>query len=259
MRRLIICGDSFMSPRLQHPKKHFSEIFAEHLDFDLVCYSRSGFSNGGISIQIETAIQDKPDLILFNTTNSDRIEFHSGISEQTNSSHPFSIKNLGDTNNNSQELSDPFYTFDESKTLVSANLNGLLSRQADIYWENLYRKEMTSRFPDWEDKLDSIAQYLTHLYSERWKQQTDRMIMYTTLHRLHLSNIPYIFVHDWLGLLDSAYHPYWLESKNDTTKLVDRIRMNATTLYDPGFHLTYEDSQKVAELLIGHYRQHFLF
>ena len=69
MKRLIICGDSFMSPRTFHKDKHFAEIFSNTLGFELTSYARSGFSNGGIVIQLSEAIRQKPDLILFNLTN----------------------------------------------------------------------------------------------------------------------------------------------------------------------------------------------
>lgn len=256
MKRLVVCGDSFMSPRTEHPKKHFAEIFADRLDFDLVCYSRSGFSNGGISIQIETAIGENPDLILFNTTNADRIEFYPN-SSRSDEGHLFYVKNLGDINLYSKELSDPYYEYTDDKTLISANLNSLLSKQPDDYWDTLYKKEMLSRFPDWEDKLNSIKQYLKHLYSERWKEQTDRMIMYAILHRLHLSNIPYIFVHDQLGLLHSAYDPFWIQSKNNIVEPVNTIKINSNVPKNIGFHLTYDDSRQVADLLIDHYKRHF--
>jgi hypothetical protein len=256
MKRVVVCGDSFMSPRTQYPKKHFAEIFADNLNFDLVCYSRSGFSNGGISIQIETAIRQNPNLILFNTTNFDRIEFDSGIS-LSNYNDLFFVENLGDTNIHSCELSDTFYTFNKSKRLISTNLNGLLSKQPDEHWQKLYDTEMNIRFPDWEGKLESINLYLKHLYSEQWKQQMDRMVMYATLHRLHLSKIPYIFVHDWLGILNSEYNPYWMEEKNTVAKAVNEIRMKAVVPKDIGFHLSFEDSKNVADILISHYQQYF--
>ena len=259
MKRLFICGDSFMSPRQRHPKKHFAEIFADELNFDLTSYARSGFSNGAISIQIETAIQDKPDFILFNTTGWDRIELANSIAVRKNHSDLYLVADLCDTNVRSEETSDQYYAYNDSKTLVSANLHSLFAEMPDQHWADLYIEEMLSRFPDYLEKIETIRLQLKHLYCQKWKQQTDRMLMYATLHRLHLSNIPYIFVDDRLDILNSLYKPCWIEPKNIVTQRVNAIKIVSEPFPDPGFHLTYEDSQKVADLLIGHYKQHFLF
>ena len=38
MSRLVVCGDSFMTPVTTHPKTHFSEIIADNLGYELVAY-----------------------------------------------------------------------------------------------------------------------------------------------------------------------------------------------------------------------------
>ena len=74
MKRLFICGDSWMSPTTNHPETHFSEIFAKKTGFDLISYAHPGMSNGGIAVQLDTAIKNKADFILFGSTSFDRIE-----------------------------------------------------------------------------------------------------------------------------------------------------------------------------------------
>lgn len=255
MKRVIICGDSFMSPRTNHPKKHFAEIFADELQFDLITYARSGFSNGAITIQVESAIAEKPDFILFNTTHQDRIEFAIDAGKIVHNNHR--IEQLADTNLQTAELSDELYRYDSKKVLVSANLAGLLNKQQDEYWENLYSKEMHQRYDDWDEKLDTVKRYVKHLYSDGWKYQTDCMIMYATWHRLHLSGIPYIFVHDYLGILNSPYNPKWIETKNSVHDYAHELRMSEDPPPSIGFHLSYENSDKLAHFLINHYKTYF--
>ena len=76
MKKIIVCGDSFMSPVVgDYAGTHFSEIVAKEINYELVAYSRGGMSNGGICIQVKSAIEAKPDLILVGTTYFDRLEY----------------------------------------------------------------------------------------------------------------------------------------------------------------------------------------
>jgi len=244
-----------MSPRLAHPKKHFAEIFADHFDCTLTSYARSGFSNGAIAIQIESAISNNPDLILLNLTNSDRIEFLSGKYDKNNTT--VTMEHLGDCHINPKELSDNFYQYDENKTLVSENLYSLLHHTptCDSYLDNIRK-----RYDQWDDKILAIKSYFTYLHHAKWKNQVDQLMMHTILYRLHKSNIPYILVHDFLGLTtNSRYYPDWLTQKHTTHDLVHSIRLTMGPPHDndPGFHLTYEGSEAVANVLIEHYNRYF--
>ena len=74
MKKMFVCGDSFMTPAWEAPDLHFSEILSKKINYDLKTYARGGMSNGGICIQIESAIKKQADLIILNTTMADRLE-----------------------------------------------------------------------------------------------------------------------------------------------------------------------------------------
>lgn len=252
-----------MSPRTFHKDKHFAEIFSNTLGFELTSYARSGFSNGGIVIQLSEAIRQKPDLILFNLTNYDRIEVSVPVkpfknADEFDKSHRYlSIYNVTDANPRDEEMSDPFYKKDGRQNLVSGNLTTLLDVTKNE--QGLYLERMTSLYPDWQEKIDAINIYHKHIYSEIWKRHVDTMIVYATLHKLELSGIPYILVHDWLYLLASEYRPNWITSKNEIHSIINEIRgtYGPEIGKDPGFHLSFEGSQKVADVLINHYNNYF--
>ena len=261
MKQLIVCGDSFMSPRINHPKKHFAEIFAEHYGFELTSYARSGFSNGGIVIQLETAIQKNPDFILLNFTSSDRIEFSINVDQLSLSKYlqlPLTLQFLGDCRTQlPDEMSDPFYVHHDDRLIASENLVCFLSK---VNLDPAYDIKMKNKYLDWENKVDAVQKYYKFLYDETWKNQVDQMMMHTMMYRLEKSNIPYIIVLDYLGLTKtSTYKPDWITQKHSVHELVNDIRqkMSPPNGSDPGFHLTYEGSQAVANVLIEHYNRYF--
>lgn len=242
-----------MSPRTVHYKKHFAEIFADAIDHELVCYSRSGFSNGAIITQLETALTQKPDLILFNLTNSDRIEFNITDSQEDHT-QPYTINHVDTCSINLGEMSDPFYTSDSNRVIGSENLTTLLSD------EPTFHISMRIKYSDWDNKIKAFQTYFKYIYNETWKNTIDQMMMHTMLYKLEKSNIPYIIVHDWLGVtLNVTYKPDWLTQKHTVHDLVNQIRLTMGPPHDndPGFHLTFEGSEAVANVLIEHYNRYF--
>jgi hypothetical protein len=243
-----------MSPRLKHPKKHFAEIFADYFNFTLTSYARSGFSNGGIAIQIEAAISENPDFILLNLTNSDRIEFSVG-NENINST--LDLWQLGDCHIDPEELSNIVYKQGQVKRLVSENLHSILH---NIHTDEYYYDCMRKKYDNWDDKVLAIKNYFQYLYDGTWKNKVDQMMMHTILYKLNKSNIPHILVHDSLGLtINRFYCPDWFTQKHSVHEPVDKIKFNSFPKIgeDPGFHLTYEGSEAVANILIEHYNRYF--
>ena len=68
-----MCGDSYWSPTKKLPGTHFSELICKELNYDLLPLSRSGSSNALICLQIEKAIQQSVDIVIFGCTFETRI------------------------------------------------------------------------------------------------------------------------------------------------------------------------------------------
>lgn len=245
--KLIVCGDSFMSPVLHYPGKHFSEIFAQHYGFTLTSYARSSVSNFHIGLQLDQAILEKPDFILFNFTNYSRLEIDSGLFEQQKQT-PIRLQNMGDLLYTGMNISDKFYEDNKHQTY-------LISFPMTLNLSDIEVERLTNRYPFLKDKLDLLRPYITHFYNDYHKKRIDNLMMYATLHRLHLSNIPFIFVHDYANFDEIGYDIHWINSSNSIHDKVHVIRANTlSTNRDPGFHLTFEESQQVADLLIDQYK-----
>jgi len=73
-KKLMVCGCSFSAPSETLPGTSYAEVLAKKLDWDLVQLARQGCSNGGIRIQIEEVLKQKPDFAIIAPTFHDRME-----------------------------------------------------------------------------------------------------------------------------------------------------------------------------------------
>ena len=73
IKKIIVCGDSFCSADHYRPGTHFSELLMNY-GHEVINLARGGISNTGICFQIERAITLNPDIIIFSSTGSDRID-----------------------------------------------------------------------------------------------------------------------------------------------------------------------------------------
>jgi len=246
-----------MSPVNTFPGKHFSEIFTKNLDFKLVVYARSGMSNAGIMVQILSAIKNSPDLIFFNTTGSDRIEFPTKTAGELKW---YTVENL-------LYNSPLHYKSEESQQWMNKNVkiqsNSILSLLRKHEYDpsrNPYDNhcaEVYDMIDDLEEKMKVIKMYYEYLYDPTIKEMIDTFMMYGVITLLKKSNIPFMFVHNALPLkyIDNFENDpkYFLNDKINPfiyNGLVDPKN-------DPGFHTTFETQENIANFLIAHYRNNF--
>jgi|688.fasta_scaffold58272_4 hypothetical protein len=240
MKKLIICGDSFMSPAIDYPNTHFSEIIADKLGYELISYSRAGMSNGGVAIQIDTAIQQKPDLILVGTTYSDRIEF------PINDPKPTEKFTIDDISYHHTPTSSS-YNISLNPQLISTNIVEVISNK----FANTFK---LCEQPHKKEK--AIKDWFRYLYHPDWKNQVDQWMMYAVLHKLHESTIPYIVFRDPLNVVPKCS---WLKC----TALVWHINkmMDDRKQVDAGgpnlpYHTSVETQAIVAECLLAYIKEH---
>lgn len=230
-KKLVICGDSFMSPTNKLPGTHFSEIISEKLDMELVPLSRSAMSNGGIVSQLEYAITLDPSFILFNTTFADRIEFTLTRDNLSDGNGDLTCKDFyyGDRNDYSCE-----YMKNNEPVIGSESIESLVRN--DEFFKN---------------KIESTNLFLNNIYNRQWKIQMDKHLIYSISHRLFLKRIPFILM---LDIINATENMTWLPNSHrgfDWTML-DNIRLiNKPIDYsDPGYHTTTDVQEVLAEQTI---------
>lgn len=258
MKKMVVCGDSWMSPSIMSPNTHFTQIVAEKLNLDLICLSRGGMSNGGICAQIESAIDMNPDLIIFNTTCHDRIEVSiEGSYKINNINNPdrFS-QDLNDTNRNKITAKNILYRHKQYITtysdivskdprIISDNLISLLTED-DSNFGNIYDNDVK----DMKSKKRAIKEYFSEIYNHQWKQQIDMWCMEGIISKLYHSNINFLLT---LDILRISKNIEWLPKKyigfdyDQFYELTRKDILESNELFnDPGYHTVTKSQEFLA-------------
>lgn len=238
MKTIGVCGDSWMSPSalLEKAGTHFSELLAIQNSFDLKRYSRPGSSNGAICLQIEQAIKDKCDIILFGTTTHNRIEY---TLEEYNENEDCEITFL--------DLATP----SPEAAIINnhANFNYRLAHhtivhvlEKELFFDIVKNYGKIEDREELELKYQGIKSWFNHMYNPSWKQKIDRYCLYASLHKLHLSNIPYVFVFDFIKIPDA----FWLDEPIFGEPYTSKNYIGPVG-NDPGYHTTIEEQKDILE------------
>jgi len=247
MKKVIVCGDSWMSPSVEYPKTHFSELLAEKLNWDLEIYSRGGMSNNGICLQIESAIKENPDFILLDTTENNRIEIQ--IDQNSNTAwQAFTVEDIIYRHPQSISSSNP--KFNKSPRLMIDTIYYFLDNTSNFgKYEDLV--------PDLDCKRAIIKQWFTDIHSRPWQMKTDKWCLYAVLHQLHESKIPYLIVID-PNQMDTMCP--WINEKTYLyPKIVNEITRFQLDLskednwIDPGYHTLPKAQKEIADVVLAHF------
>jgi hypothetical protein len=241
-KTLVICGDSWFTTDSDYPDQSFSEILAIRHNLQLENLARSGCSNFGIALQINKAIELRPDFIIVGCTTHDRIDIPMikdtniikkffnweswSQAEQSIGSYDrdrglLNVKYSHATKESSSQYSNP-----EFESIISESINNLLWRK--------------SRYGLNSDITESLKQYMLHLYDSNIKQQIDCWIMSEAARRLVESKIPFLLYIEPLFHHDFIDDISWLDPKYKV--MHSDFSFNQYTIGRPIFHIDYEDS-----------------
>lgn len=246
--KIAICGDSFVTPVMQHPGTHFAEILQQTLGADMVYLGRGGMSNGGICLQLETAMVLEPDLIIFNTSFADRVEF---ALDTSRSKSQYTVRDIVYAHT---ESVSSYYGVEQDADLIVDNLSSLLqtnSSPAYDRWNRLYED-----VADFEHKRRALRTWFEALYTPAWKAQVDRWCLEAVVRRMVDQHIPYLM---FLDVIKIGHLP-WFNSANNVSDLVINqfYRQFIDIDIDPGYHTTYEVQRGIATFLLDHLHRHQL-
>jgi len=193
MKKLIVCGCSFSAPAKDLPGTAYGEVLAKKLGWDLEILARQGCSNGGIRVQIDEVLRQKPAFAIIAPTFHDRMEIPATAAPYV----PPKEENKG-------------WNSDLQKHLQHSHLNGY-DRTVGIdninYGTNPYRMIFETIFslvenydhPYRSAKIDrntqqAMKQYVNFLYDSEWKRQQDEWIIRDGIMQLFYSGIPFLLV-----------------------------------------------------------------
>ena len=173
-----MCGDSFMSADVHQSGTHFSELLKNH-GHSVVNLARGGISNTGIAFQIETAIQLKPDVIVFNSTSSDRIDI---VIKNRKFNPTQGLKNFVYPYTSDQSTGSQYVGGTDS-AILSDVIPAFLSPRPDLPFE---LHDPT--------RSDSVKQYLALFHDTKLKKTIDTWILGYWRYKLKEIKIPFIYL-----------------------------------------------------------------
>ena len=220
--KLAICGCSFSSIVPSIPNTHWSEILANKIGAELHNFARSSISNDGIRVQIDEAIDIKPNLIIVSSTTSDRLTFPRYPNTESTGKVTLQQFDYG-KNNNSH--------------LVSATLSSILENNGD-------RAKSLS-----EKTKKAIVSYVECLHDPNWKRQLDNYIIKDGLWTLHDLGINFYY-NSYYEISEELDMPPWFVERYFLPKSLRFL--NLCRLYklqekdDPGYHISLQGQQIIA-------------
>lgn len=191
-KKFAVCGDSFAAALTELPVSgriwpenegltgtHFSEILCNRLGYTPLHLARGAMSNGGIRLQVETAIEQQADFIYVITTSTDRMEFRgAGADSQafdwSKGSTEITYSYYGDVSCLSPHLGN--------NTIHSETISNIISGNYGIPGAPT------------AEQVEAIKQHFAHLYEPRLKHRQDSWIFSSMITILRRSNIPFLLI-----------------------------------------------------------------
>lgn len=185
MKKIGIAGDSFFAPTLDIPEradcrgssgKHFSEVLAKMLGYEVYSLARGAVSNSVIRLQVEELVKEKVDFVIYGSTSSGRLEYPNILKTQSYCAelgiYNFSYKQHPD-------LSSLNPNFIENNT-HSDTISTILGGYGDCT----------------ERQRQAIRMYFEELFDERYRQIQDAYILSSGVQELIDNKIPYLCLFD---------------------------------------------------------------
>lgn len=208
--KIIVCGDSFFAQDPLYPDTHLVDHVSRHFNSDLKVYSKLGASNFSICLQLEHAIDQRPDLILFGFTSVDRIEVPAGPYVFLNG-----IKNIIYSGHQYQP---PYY----NPRLVTTVSNSIVNLE----------------------RTDHLKSYLVNYYNEELKRAQDFMMVRAMLYKLEKEKIPFVFTRGGLT------GPNWTEWSANEIDFESASPWNFVSDHSPTYHTAPEKQAELGRLWI---------
>lgn len=252
-KKLMVCGCSFSAPSESLPGTSYGELLARKLDWDLVHLARQGCSNGGIRIQIDEVLRQRPDFAIIAPTFHDRMEIPAGAAPYDFRSDDY--KGPGSDLQMHLQNIDIKNGYDPKVGIQNVNYN---NKPYTMICETIFSLAENYPHPYRSRKLDkdtqnAVKQYVNHLYDSNWKLQMDTWIMRDGIVQLYLAGIKFIVLPDNLwsydtvrGIIPNIVPDKYLITNNEL------LPQHATWLHpfkgeDPGYHGAPESQQYLAD------------
>ena len=191
--KLMIAGCSFSAVSTTAPGTSWSELLAQKLGWDLINLARQGCSNGGIRIQIEEIIRQRPTFAIVTPTFWDRMEIPATAApfdwnKKTDGWNPDIQRHLQD-----RTLKNGYKREDGIDNVNYGNNN------YNMICETIYTLAENYSHPYRSGAINKTAQtavrhYIDAIYDSNWKKQQDEWIIREGIFELYHAGINFLFV-----------------------------------------------------------------
>ena len=187
-KTLGVCGDSWFSPTQNiegRPEcensegKHFSELLARRMNYNLFNLAKGACSNSCIRLQISEVVKRKVDFIIIGTTTAPRIDYPKRTDKEFDPSAGIYNCTYSHQPDQSALEFDP-----EKETLYSDTLSNIVSRPQGS--NSGPTRDAAQR--------TAIRDYYLHIYDENFKAQQDAWIIANGIQEIRDSKIPYLLL-----------------------------------------------------------------
>jgi hypothetical protein len=254
MKKIMVCGCSFSATSLrpEYAGTSWSEVLAKNLGWELQNIARQGVSNGGIRLQIDEVIRQKPAFAIIGPTSFARIEIPS---YSIKNNHSVNILKSAWTFVDSLLREKPPKGYDRNLGLDNINYGDNDSRLISETIFSLTREGPHSyRKYDLDIKVrEAVSNYILYMYDSEWKKQQDEWILRDGFTQLHKANIPFLILNSFnlfetiektkMLFSDLAYDKYLLDNDNDCPVNIQHLYPYTDDndyTKDPGYHTSPE-------------------
>ena len=205
---VAVCGDSFCSASINDlrvtgsgRRAHFSQMLEDVYGYRVLYRAHGGFSNAGIFWQIQEAIAQQAQVVVYNKTWSNRLELIRYAKFDINCG----LKNFFYYDPNYQSSGEPFAGTDNAPAISTTHWN----------------IENSPFFTISKEQKLAIDLYFKHLYSDNMKSEMDRwMFEYWHDRMIKSGCLPVFFNQDGIGKI--AYEFSAANPSYDTPFHTDR-------------------------------------
>lgn len=244
MKKLIVCGCSFSADSLEPhlTGTGYGHQTAKRLGWEVEILARQGCSNGGIRVQIDEVLRQRPAFAIIAPTFHDRMEIpakaapYDWTKNQEKGWNPFLQRWLQDrTHLNGY---DPIAGIDNVnyKTNPYRMICETIFSLAENY-EHPYRSAKIDTATQ-----EAVKQYINYMYDSNWKRQQDEWIIRDGIMQLFYADIPFLLVANnlWTNQTVRAAMPAVLPDRYMTLEY-EQTPAYATNTFpftgkDPGYH-----------------------
>lgn len=243
-KNLVICGDSWFSTDQRYKGCSFGERLSERHSIMVENLARGGCSNFAVALQINRAIEMKPDFVIAGCTTWDRIEVP--IPESTTGFTEF-LGWLDFANRATDQC-----RFAKQHGLLNIKYSHAVNEQSCQYSQPALETTLSESINNliWNDRygldheiLSALKSYIRCLYDSGIKQQIDCWVMSDAARRLQQSEIPFLFYIEPLFNGDYVDDITWLDSRYLVT-YNDFTYNNFDNTFPAVFHLSPRDAEQ---------------